>query len=123
MGQETIYHPTIGKHSLHETTNENGLRLIDYAMSKNMVISGTYFPHKNIYKMWWRSPDGRTNNQIDHVLIDGRHCSNKMDVRSCRGMNVDSDHYLVRVVLRARISAINNTQPIRTKWEVSNRRR
>ena len=27
--QETMYHPTIGKHSLHESTNENRLRLID----------------------------------------------------------------------------------------------
>lgn len=118
VGQETIYRPTIGTHSLHKITNANGLRLIDFAMSKNMVISGTYFPHKNIHKMTWRSPDGRTNNQIDHVLIDGRHRSNVMDVRSCRGLNVDSDHYLVRVVLRARIATIKNTQPIRTKWAV-----
>ena len=118
VGQETIYQPTIGKHSLHETTNENGLRLIDFAMSKNIVVSGTYFPHKDIHKMTWWSPDGRTNNQIDDVLIDGRHCSNIMDVRTCRGLNIDSDHYLVRVVFRARISAINNTQPVKRKWAV-----
>jgi hypothetical protein len=30
IGRETIHHPMIGKYSLHETTNENGLRLIDF---------------------------------------------------------------------------------------------
>lgn len=41
---------------------------------------------------------GRTQNQIEH------HDLNVMDVRSCRGLNIDSDHYLVRVVLRPDMS-------------------
>jgi hypothetical protein len=31
VGRETVHQPTIGKHSLHESTNENGLRLVDFA--------------------------------------------------------------------------------------------
>lgn len=90
IGREHIYRPTIGKYSLHEISNDNGSRVIDFASSRNMVVSSTYFEHKNIHKATWLSPDGRTKNQIDHVLIDGRHCSDVFDVRSCRGPNVDS---------------------------------
>ena len=73
-----------------------------------MVVSSTYFEHKNIHKATWLSPDGRTKNQFEHVLIDGRHCSDVLDVKSCRGPNVDSDHYLVKTVVRARVSTQHN---------------
>ena len=118
VGREVYYRPTIGKFSLHETSNDNGTRLIDFAASRNIVLSSTYFEHKNIHKATWVSPDGRTKNQIDHVLIDGRHCSGILDVKSCRGPNIDSDHYLVKVVVRARISIQHNRQPALEKWDV-----
>ena len=46
---------------------------IDFAAARNMVVTSTYFEHKNTHKATWESPDGRTKNQIEHVLIDGRH--------------------------------------------------
>ncbi|PNF17173.1 hypothetical protein B7P43_G09059 [Cryptotermes secundus] len=48
--------------------------------------------------------DGNVFNQIDHILIDVRHCSDLMDVRSYRGANIDSDHYLMISKIRSRIS-------------------
>jgi hypothetical protein len=32
--RETVHQPTIGKHNLHEITNENGLRLVDFAAGR-----------------------------------------------------------------------------------------
>jgi hypothetical protein len=55
--------------------------------------------------MTWRSPDGQTFNQIDHLLIDARHVSNVMDVRTFRGANIDSDHYLLISEIRSWISS------------------
>jgi hypothetical protein len=40
---------------------------------------------------------------MDHVLVDKRH-SNILDVRSFRGADCDTDHYLVMAKLRERIS-------------------
>jgi hypothetical protein len=37
--------PSIGKHSLHESSNENGLRLVDFAVDRQMAIKNTYFMH------------------------------------------------------------------------------
>jgi len=68
-----MYRPTIGKDGLHENSNNNRTRLINMAMSKELVISSTYFPHKNIHKHTWISPNGLTKNQIDQVMISKKY--------------------------------------------------
>ena len=103
IGKEKEYGGTIGRDSLHEKSNENGKNLIDFAMSKNMIVSSTFFPHKGIHKRTWSSPDGVTFNQIDHVLIDKRFATNILDIRSMRGAECSTDHYLVRIKYRSKL--------------------
>lgn len=112
IGKELAFIPTIGRYSLHDETNDNGRMLINFAASKDMVVGSTMFPGKRIHKGTWRSPDGNTVNQIDHVLISRRHRSNLISTRSYRGANVDTDHYLVVSRIRARIS---NARKLPTK--------
>ena len=48
IGREGIFKPVIGSLSLHETSNENGIRAIDFATkNNNMILKSTHFPHKN----------------------------------------------------------------------------
>ena len=72
VGREDIFKPIIGQESLHQDSNDNGFRIVNFATSKNLVVKSTMFPHRNIHKYTWTSPDGKTHNQIDHVLIDRR---------------------------------------------------
>jgi hypothetical protein len=85
VGRENIFKLTIGNESLHQDSNDNGVRIINFATSKNLVVRSTMFPHLNIHKYTWTSPDGQTHNQIDHILIDKRRHSSILDVRSFRG--------------------------------------
>jgi hypothetical protein len=69
-----IFKPTIGNESSHKISNDNGVRVVNFATTKNLIVKSTMFPHRNIHKYAWTSPDGNTHNQIDHILIDrGRH--------------------------------------------------
>jgi hypothetical protein len=71
VGMEDIFKPIIGNESLHEVSNGNGVRVVNFATSKKSVKSTT-FPHLSIHKHTWTSPDGVTHNQIDPVLMDKR---------------------------------------------------
>ena len=75
--------------------NENGELLIDFCATNEMAIGGTLFPHKECHKTTWVSPDGKTQNQIDHIAISHRWKSSLQDVRVKRGADVDTDHHLV----------------------------
>jgi hypothetical protein len=93
------------------STNENNLRLVDFATSRQMAIKSTDFMHKRIHLQTWHSRSGHTFNQVDHCLIDGRHASDVIDFMARRGANIDSDHMLVVIKLRARICRASNKKP------------
>ena len=98
--REDIFKPIIGQESLHQDSNENGVRIINIDTSKNLVVKSTMFPRRNIHKYAWTSSDRKTYNQIDHVLIDRRWQSSVLDVRSFRGAECDTDHYMVIAKVR-----------------------
>jgi hypothetical protein len=104
VGREDIFKPTIGIESIHEISNDNGVEVVNFATSKNLVFKSTMFPHHNIHKYTWTSPDGKTHNQIGHILIDRQRHSSLLDIRSFRAADCDTDHYLVVAKIRERIA-------------------
>jgi hypothetical protein len=50
VGREDIFKPMIGNESLHEISNDNGVRLVNFARSKNLTVKSIMFPHRNIHK-------------------------------------------------------------------------
>jgi hypothetical protein len=95
VGRENIFKLTIGKKSSHEISNDNGVRVVNFATWKNLVVKSTMFPCHRIHKYTWMSPEGNTHNQIVHVLRDRRWHSSILDVRSFRGADCDTDHCLI----------------------------
>jgi hypothetical protein len=70
VGRKNTFKPTIGNESLHQDSNDNGFRIVNFATFKNLLVKSTMFPHRDIHRYTWTSSDGKTQNQICHVLID-----------------------------------------------------
>jgi exonuclease III/ribosomal protein S28E/S33 len=118
IGREKAFKSIIGSHSLHKESNENGIRLINFAAMMNMVISSTRFQRSNIHKHTYAPVGGGKKTQIDHVLVDGRHASDVLNVRTYKATNIDiehhdSDHYLLGVKIRARVSNMGRSKATR----------
>jgi hypothetical protein len=85
-----------------------------------MKIISTYYQHKRIHKGMWTSLDGNTLNQIDHVLIDAQKKDVAEDVRTMRGLNCDSDHFLVKTIIRQRLIRTPIKLVKQVKWNQHN---
>jgi hypothetical protein len=64
VGREELFKPKIGNESLHEISDGNGVRTVNFATSKDLIVKSTMFPLHNIHKYTWTSPDGKTRSQI-----------------------------------------------------------
>jgi hypothetical protein len=74
-----IFKPTIGNESLHQNSNDNGVRIVNFVTSKYLVVKSAMFLRQNFHKYTWTSPDGKTHNQTDHILVDRRRQSSGKD--------------------------------------------
>jgi hypothetical protein len=109
VGREDIFKPTIQNESLHEISNDNGVRAVNFATSKNLTVKSMMFPHCNTHKFTWISPDGKMHNHTDHILIDRSWHSSVHDVQLFRIADCDTDHYLVVPKVRERLAVNKQT--------------
>jgi hypothetical protein len=107
VGREDVFTPSTGNESLHEINNDNGIRIVNFVTSKKLTVKITMLPHRNINK--FTSPDGKAQNQNDHILIDSRRHSSILDVRSLRAANCATDHYLVVAKVGKRLAVSKQT--------------
>jgi hypothetical protein len=114
VGKEDIFKPRVGNESLHEISNDNGVRVAHFATSKNLTVKSRMFPHSNIHKFTWTSPDEKTHSQNDHFLINSRGHSSVLDVRLFGGSGCDNDHSLV--VAKVRESLAGNKHRFHMEW-------
>jgi hypothetical protein len=84
VGREDIFKSTIRNESLHELSNNNGVRVVNFCPVKKFVKS-TMFPHCSIHKYTLTSPDKKACIQINLVLIDKKWHSNTDDIQAYGG--------------------------------------
>jgi hypothetical protein len=108
VGWKDIFKPTTGNNSLHEISDDNGVKSSKLCHIQKFDCQKYNAAHCNIHKFTWTSPNGKTHNQID-ILIDRRRHSSIPDVRTFRATDCDTDHYLVVAKVRERLAVSKQT--------------
>jgi hypothetical protein len=102
----------IGGYSLHEKINNNRNLLIDFAMVSGMSIKSLIFPHKDIHKYTWISPDENHRNQIDHVLINFNLKNCITNIRTLHRVDMDSDHLLMGIWIKMKLRKMERQKQV-----------
>jgi hypothetical protein len=90
--KDSFLYPAYGGCSLHNKTNDDGKRMVNFTQGRDVAFSGTLYQHKDICKVTWRSPENKIYNQTDHVLVR-IHCTNVCNVKHIRGAEIESNHF------------------------------
>ena len=53
--------------------NDNGELLIDFCKEEDLVLANTWFEQRYKNRHAWESPDGKSRNQIDFILVSQRY--------------------------------------------------
>ena len=89
--------------------NENGEKFTDFCTFNDIVIGGSVYQHKDIHKVMWVLPDGRTENQIDFITISRKWRHSLLDTRARRGADAATDHHLVLGTIKIKLKAFRDT--------------
>ena len=108
----------MGKHR-YGRMNDNGERLVDFCGINNLAIGGSLFPHKDIHKITWISPNGRDRSQIDYLMINGKWKRSLQDVRVRRGADVGSDHHPVTAMVKLKLQCLCQTAKCQKRFDVA----
>jgi hypothetical protein len=101
----TGYELFMGKHGVG-TRNDNGERFVDLCATNQLVIGGTLFINRDIYKLTWYSNDGVTRSQLDHFTISRRWRRSLLNVRVYRGADAHTDHRLLVSTIQLKLVSV-----------------
>jgi hypothetical protein len=79
---------------------------VQYATTKNFKVLSTWYPRKEIHNGTWKIPGTKDTNQIYHRLVSKRWATDVENIRTYRGANSNSDHFLVGARLKQKIALI-----------------
>ena len=100
------FQDVIGPYGSARETNDNGERFISFCNTNGFFIGNTQFQHKKIHKNTWRSLNGHVFNEIDYICINKKWRGALQDVRTYRGADIGSDHYLLAAKMQLRLKAL-----------------
>ena len=94
-----VAHPVIvGRHCFHDSTNDNGERLVNLCQEHNLRPAQQRFPQPRCRQWTWMHPSG-SKHQLDHILINNKWVNSLRNCRAYNSVELDSDHRIVSILL------------------------
>ncbi|XP_074662637.1 uncharacterized protein LOC141915124 [Tubulanus polymorphus] len=108
---------TIGRLGLGKK-NDQWLILLEFARTHNLSLLNTFCKQKLSRKASWHSPNGKSHNLIDYLMVDRRFLSsfNLMRTRTFPGADIGSDHDLVLTTMNLRLKRLPRKTNSRVKY-------
>ena len=78
-----------------EVKNDNGDRLLRFGAMNDMLVTNSWFQHKDIHNFTWVCPGRGLKSIIDYCVVRREIRMRVKDVKMVRGAEVSSDHYLL----------------------------
>uniref|UniRef100_H2YWZ5 Reverse transcriptase domain-containing protein n=1 Tax=Ciona savignyi TaxID=51511 RepID=H2YWZ5_CIOSA len=117
VGSQNISNSTLGRYGLGQL-NERGENLVEFCSTNNLSITNTMFKHHPRHLYTWVSPDQKTRNQIDYILLGQKWRSAVKNVRTRPGADCNSDHQLLAADIKFNLKKLNQPQhPIRLDYK------
>lgn len=98
--------------------NKNGERLINFCIANELIVTNTFYQHKELHKYTREVKSRNEKSIIDYVLVNKRYRRDVKDVRVMRNAEIYSDHFL----LRARIKKTEKNEKRGTRGEENERK-
>src|SRR3978361_301884 len=81
---DEVYSGVIGSHG-EITRNNNGRRMLDFCMMHNLIVTNTFFEHKDIHKITRQMKSREERSIIDHIVVQSKNRGKIMETRVRRG--------------------------------------
>ena len=107
----------MGKYGLGQA-NDRGSQLLQFCAINNLVISNTLFRHSMNRRATWISPDYKTKNQIDYILIQDKWKNKVKNCRSYHSADIGSDHFLLLANLKFEPSKPKKFKKAQKRYDV-----
>ena len=106
---------SIGTTLMHDETNDNGERLIEYCLGSNLTHAQSHFPQP-VSRLWtWKHPTG-THAQLDHILISRKWRNSLKNCRAYNTVELDSDHRILSATIKVSLRTTRGKPLNRQKY-------
>uniref|UniRef100_A0A1Y1MCV0 Reverse transcriptase domain-containing protein n=1 Tax=Photinus pyralis TaxID=7054 RepID=A0A1Y1MCV0_PHOPY len=102
--KDSKYKTVLGEHG-EEIRNNNGNRLLDFCTYNGLIITNSFFKHRDIHKFTRVQRTRQEESIIDYILAEIDNRRNINDTRVSRRAEINSDHYLVVSKIKGKIGA------------------